>query len=231
MYKKLFIFFASLMTMPFVPVSHGAIIDHGLYTTDTATNLEWLDVTATAGMSVDNISGQLGLGGQFQSWRYASGNELNQFFANAGGNPLLQGDYLAHEGIVDLMISLLGDTFCEPRLKAGVSCFTFSGLQFTFGLLSDVDTQGSNFVGVFQDHDRCPAAPGTCEGAIFNTHGFSLASNEALGGVGSFLVRSVGPVAVSEPFTLPLVFIGLMGLAIMRRKGRTHKMTTNNALN
>lgn len=217
MYKKLFIFVASLMAISFVPASQGAIIDQGSYTTDTTSGLEWLDVTATAGMTMDDVSAQLGSGGQFHGWRYASGNELNQFFANAGGNPSLQGDYLAHEGIVDLMISLLGDTFCEPRLKVGVSCFTFSGLKFTFGLLSDLDPQGNNFVGIFQDHDRCPAAPNTCNGAIFNTHSFSVASNAALDGVGSYLVRSVVPV--SEPFALSLVFIGLMGLAMTRRKG------------
>lgn len=229
MYKKLFAFFGFLL-MSFASVSHGSIIDHGTYTTDTASGLEWLDVTATEGMTVGYVSGQLGFGGQFQSWRYATGNELNQLFQNAGGNPALQGDYIAHEGIVDLMISLLGDTFCEPRLKLGVSCLTFSGLQFTFGLLSDVDIQGNNFVGIFQDHDRCPAAPGTCNGAIFNTHGFSLASNATLGGVGSFLVRNTQPTAVTEPLTLPLIMIGLMGLAMTRWKTVHSKGPVNQAV-
>lgn len=229
MYKKLFAFFGFLL-MSFASVSHGSIIDHGTYTTDTASGLEWLDVTATEGMTVGYVSGQLGFGGQFQSWRYATENELNQLFQNAGGNPALQGDYIAHEGIVDLMIGLLGDTFCDPRLKLGISCFTFGGIKFTYGFLSDVDIQGNNYIGSFSDYDNCPAAPAACAGAIFMTHSFIRAPDAGFGWVGSFLVRSTEPTAVPEPLTLPLIIIGLMGLAIMRWKTAHSKGSVNQAV-
>ena len=61
----------ALLTAP----SSAAIVDapDHTYLTDTATGLDWLDVTTTAGMSFNQVSSQLGSGGQFAGWRYATG--------------------------------------------------------------------------------------------------------------------------------------------------------------
>jgi hypothetical protein len=59
--------------------AHAAIndsADHS-YLSDTATGLDWLDVTASVNMSFDQVSAQFGVGGTFEGWRYASGDEFN----------------------------------------------------------------------------------------------------------------------------------------------------------
>lgn len=52
-------------------------IDNGSYTTDTIANLDWLDLTVTHGISRDDVLAQLGTGGTYDGWRYAT---LTEFF-------------------------------------------------------------------------------------------------------------------------------------------------------
>lgn len=52
-------------------------------TLDTGTGLEWLDVNTSVNRSFNDVSGQFGAGGDFQSWRYATGAEvLNLIVSN-----------------------------------------------------------------------------------------------------------------------------------------------------
>ena len=52
---------------------NATIIDNGSYTTDTITGLDWLDVTMTLNMSVNEVSNDT----RFIGWRYATTNDLN----------------------------------------------------------------------------------------------------------------------------------------------------------
>ncbi|RYE55939.1 MAG: hypothetical protein EOP48_09110 [Sphingobacteriales bacterium] len=56
----------------------------GLVTLDTTTGLEWLDITEARDLSFDQVSGQLGDGGQYSGFRYASGAEVMQLLKNFG---------------------------------------------------------------------------------------------------------------------------------------------------
>ena len=51
-----------------------------LITFDTVTSLEWLDLTETRGRSYIDITGQLGPGGEFSGWRYATLVETQSMF-------------------------------------------------------------------------------------------------------------------------------------------------------
>src|SRR2546426_3565128 len=62
-----------------------------LLTLDTSTNLLWLDLPVSqlftgAGSlgSFDFVSGQLGPGGMFQGFRYATSDQVNRLFTDAG---------------------------------------------------------------------------------------------------------------------------------------------------
>jgi len=57
-----------------------------LISRDPVTGLEWLDVTYTANRSFDDISGEFGWRGEFKGWRYATEEELIEFFDAFGGD-------------------------------------------------------------------------------------------------------------------------------------------------
>ena len=59
---------------------------HGVdaLTFDDVSGLTWLDVSVTAGMTYNQVSGQLGAGGDFEGFRYATGVEVEQLLISAG---------------------------------------------------------------------------------------------------------------------------------------------------
>ena len=64
--------------------ANAAIVDMGNITRDTATGLDWLDLTETNGRSYNDISSKLGAGQEFDGWRYASVTEVQVLWSNLG---------------------------------------------------------------------------------------------------------------------------------------------------
>ena len=62
--------------------SKAEIIDNGSYTTDTESGLDWLDVPITANKSYNTIFDQLGPGGEFDGFRYATAQEFNTLISH-----------------------------------------------------------------------------------------------------------------------------------------------------
>ena len=56
----------------------------GLLTLDDETGLEWLDVTATLGLSFDDVSAKLVPGGDLEAFRYAHDDEVRVLWEHAG---------------------------------------------------------------------------------------------------------------------------------------------------
>jgi len=74
---------------------NAALIDGGSVTRDDESGLEWLDLTLSTNRSYNDVSGEFGIGGDYEGWRYASTTEIGLFFTHAGGTvPFtgLQGD-------------------------------------------------------------------------------------------------------------------------------------------
>jgi len=63
---------------------NAELTDNGKYTSDTKTGYDWLDLTETSGLSYDYVSSQFGSGGRFEGWAFASREQINNFFSNAG---------------------------------------------------------------------------------------------------------------------------------------------------
>lgn len=86
-----------------------------LITTDTASGLQWLDVTVTLRKSWDELSGQLGPGGAFEGWEYASGEQLNTLIKNATGKTIEEGKTQGWSGVseqnLEKLMNLLGVTY------------------------------------------------------------------------------------------------------------------------
>lgn len=64
--------------------AQAAFVDNGLITTDTLTNLEWLDLTETENYSYDQVETELMPGGMFDEYRRATEAEISNMFANFG---------------------------------------------------------------------------------------------------------------------------------------------------
>ncbi len=52
-------------------------------TVDTSTNLAWLDLSITAGISFNEVSSELGIGGIYSGYRFASPDEVFALFVEA----------------------------------------------------------------------------------------------------------------------------------------------------
>lgn len=70
---------SALIARDLVPGSND-----GLVTLDTETQLLWLDLTATIGSSFAEVSSQLGPGGTFEGFRFATNPEIVALWRNAG---------------------------------------------------------------------------------------------------------------------------------------------------
>ena len=66
-------------------ISSASLVDLNTYSTDTVTGLDWLDVTASAGLSYAAVQG--GAGGWLAAgWRYASWGQVADLFSRTIGN-------------------------------------------------------------------------------------------------------------------------------------------------
>ena len=55
---------------------NAALLDRGTYTTDTVSNLDWLDITFTQNQSYSYVASQLGVGGMYEGWSIASRSQF-----------------------------------------------------------------------------------------------------------------------------------------------------------
>ncbi|HUD84456.1 MAG TPA: hypothetical protein VMQ67_13175 [Candidatus Saccharimonadales bacterium] len=65
-------------------VANATLVDSGDIMQDTSTGLQWLDLNQTAGLSYNYVAGQLGLGGAYAGYSFATESQVNQLFADAG---------------------------------------------------------------------------------------------------------------------------------------------------
>ena len=101
-------------------LSPAEVINNGDFLTDTETKLDWLDVTATQNLTMNEVLALTGPGGSLEGWRYATEIELNTLLNNlelpyADPNKV-PGDaynenYPTESEEVEDVIHLLGDTY------------------------------------------------------------------------------------------------------------------------
>ncbi|HYN24947.1 MAG TPA: hypothetical protein VES69_07865, partial [Pyrinomonadaceae bacterium] len=145
-----------------------------LLTLDDTTGLEWLDLTQTDALSFNDVSAQLGPGGNFESFRFATLSEVNAFLAAFGLPPTN---------------CTPGNCPGDPSLNAAVTQFhNLVGLTF-----SDVNcTRSAGYTGTDNPSDSSEAivkAVDICVGAaLIQELNVSKSSNPG-GFAGSFLVR------------------------------------------
>jgi len=87
-----------------------------LITHDSVSGLDWLDLTETDNLSYNDVSSQLGTGGDFEGWRYATAAEAEDLFVQFG----LPIAFLleippseANSTAITNMVTFLGDTLAD----------------------------------------------------------------------------------------------------------------------
>lgn len=191
--------------------ANAAIIDNGIYTTDEASGLDWLDLTVTDGQSFNTVSERIGSGGNLEGWAYATMSQFEAFMVHFGATTqstcLIDETSLCswsveNNGIVESVLTLMGD---------------LSGNRSSRGLLlDDLDTTITPDVHVAAYlYDRADGTKYLTQDYIST---YYIQQLDTTGGfeTGSFLVRaSVVPV----PAAVWLFGSGLIGLiGVARRK-------------
>lgn len=214
------------LALAFSSISNALIVDNGDWTIDTASGLDWLDLTFTDDMSVDEALSTFANDG----WQLATEEQFHlmfdQFVGPSGGNVIhgYTGTYAelspGQERISsygdniyrnNLFQSLFGYTFIENSSSirnryASLGLYLREGFadKVTFGGLYSVeyfdDIQGIDFLESFYDYDTISASLQDFDDSnIFE---------------GVFLTRASAP----EPTTLGLMVLGLAGIGFARKK-------------
>ena len=182
------------------------------WTSDTSTGLEWLDFAvsgdttapanhvSTLGRSYVAVQSELGAGGDYEGWRYATREETERFVRNVWGTN----------------IAVSGSPSPQyAGLTAKVAAFTgYTTLSASYeevsGFVYTADISPGAFLPVVGTYHLLAMV-----GDGFFSSAYTLDPSSGYAGQGHWLVRSS---QVPEPTTLALLCLGLAGLGFSRRK-------------
>ena len=186
-------FISAVILIGFCHNANATFTNYGDYIYDTISNLDWHNFTNTYNKSFDYISGQFGVGGEFEGWRYATYSEARNIYDGPNGYAYLGSD--------DWTVSLGALTLTNS------SGDSYSSLH---GLTSSIPYINSGF---FDERRTFGVNDG-----IRNTE-TSLTESTSNLTIGSWLVRdSQHYTSVSEGTSLYLLSFGLIALLGLQRK-------------
>ena len=199
-------------------ISSASLVDLNTYSTDTVTGLDWLDVTASAGLSYAAVQG--GAGGWLAAgWRYATWGQVADLFSRTIGNGTEL--WYADSAFTNALVLI-------RQLGVSISFNNTEGIQQFFGAADpteitvdgyfDDGTQNGT-VGIAEVVAQWSGGnPAVSTRWVDCPDFWAWPSVSAGAGYGSFLVRE-SVSSVPEGQTLPLVLVGLLA-AIVSRPGK-----------
>lgn len=172
-------------------------------TYDTATGLEWLDITVTAGLSYNQVAAELGAGGAYEGFEFASKQQILGLFSAVGLQEIPNvPEYLGGEAQIQSLLSKWGVTW-----YLGTGERTEFLTSNTSGLSSSEHWTGRLFWLEVGDTG-------------VTTEYLARDNNYGNFTIGSALVRTASPVPV--PAAVWLFSSGVVGLFTLLR--RRHKV-------
>ena len=182
----------------------------GSITTDTDTDLQWLDVTSTIFISYDTIITQFDPGDLFEGWRHATSAEVATLFTHGGVSPLNQ----TFAGVNSAMYAL--------QTQIGY-ILNNQPAHTTFAHIADaVISSGSRSVGALWQIDPANSLGGAASWTAYdgiNSTPFFMHPTTQATATGHFLVRAV---AVPEPSSVLICSlpVGVAAMAARKRRRR-----------
>jgi len=180
----------------------AVLVDNGDFTTDTRTGLDWLDITQTGGASYNDVTAQLGVGGLFEGWVYASSTQVSEFFTSAGGTAPYNGYSTVNNGVVAPLVDLWGIT--DTVRSIGLTPF----IQFITAEESPNFANEHN-TGLIEPADDLEDRMDILRSFVPDD------TNEPL--LGSALVRNTAVPVPGAIWLLGSGFLGLIGIARRRK--------------
>ncbi len=182
-----------------------------LITRDTVTNLDWLDLTETNDMSYNDVSAQLGAGGMFEGFRYATNAEVIALWSNNFATDLSAGaprDAFgpATQGVIDAA-GFFGNIWNE--YDPGDYDYGVTGLTSTS---NPSDSNSHSLLGALHWWKM-----------EFYTENFWYVQDDAIwvgSNIGSYLVSDNAVSSVPVPGAIWLFTSGLLGLISIARHNK-----------
>jgi hypothetical protein len=204
------------MATPQAAASPLLLVDNGGYTTDTATELNWLDLSSTHGFSYNQVISNSGVNYIADGWRFATAAELATLFTDAGGHgtyPELDTSYTTYDAsstirTVETLSNLLGSGF-DPNYTSYA------------GLLADSTPDGRQAIGYFSALYYPFPSPSLYSGSL-RPGGDSADPNQTTY-YSSFLVRSSTLATTPLPASVVmfLTALGLLGAFSLHQRRKT----------
>ncbi len=188
--------------------ANAAIIDHGTFTSVSATSLDWLDLAETSNRTYSDINSQLGAGGEFEGWRYADtveiialldafGGDGNSTYYNPGGN----------NGLLAALAPYWGDLKCaQEGCTPGKGESNFIFWQLPTG--GNIRTGNINDISQINVHSGLDVS---LTSDVVNIGGFLGATNISNPLTAHALVRGIAVVPVPAAAWLFGSALGLLG--------------------
>lgn len=200
-------------------------------TYDTDTGLQWLDVTVTQGLSYDNVTAEMVVGGAYEGWRYATVQEFDQLVVNFGyvavnscpwwGRVTLHCDISFVGGqaeLIEEMILTLGDIFVNSSDFDRENGYEVLGAGYTHGILATQYRYSGRYdmASIFDKELIRSAHPTVID---FSDHVRSIAdsieADNDFNSHGSFLVAETGVSVPAVEWWFPALLLAVMSRITM----------------
>jgi len=178
--------------------SFAAFVPYDTFTTDTVSGLRWLHSDKTAGKSYEYINGQLGLGGAYEGYRFATVAEVSKLLFGSS-------TFLTSGSRDDGYLS-------AERAGAFLNIFNIQVSSATYSMSGLMQNQ--NFLGVYADF--YPTAE-FGDQSQYNFYGQYSNYEQYKNVTGAYLVNPLPTPLPAAVFMFAPVLLGFMGL---RRKAK-----------
>ena len=180
----------------FTANASATIVSKGDYVQDDKSGLDWLSVTKTKGKSYNEILRMIAAGGSLEGWRLAARDEFAAIVFNWFGYTPSYFNSNSNSSKFKGLIDLLGKT--RANFMRGYVLHNTTNGMITVGHLS-------------ANYDGSGTYVKNSEWKYANTRYYDI---------GALLVRTSAVSTVSEPASLGLIGLGLIGIAAFSRRRR-----------